>query len=482
MPRLLPPASNCVSLVLALALPWAVTRAAAEDNAIVPDFGQARSPAGTAAGSTGYVSSNVKPKPKRSRNSSKTPPIPATASARVSPAEQQVTNSVVRRPRLKKIENDPYEAPGFRLGSFTVKPMLEIAEGYDDNPFRVQNGKGSWFTLLNAKVNSRSNWSRHELETELRGAFTTYSNVDNSDRPEAEARLRARVDVNADRRIEFEARALLSTLMAGTPEAISSAKSPPPVYTYGGAVGYVQRFNRFEAGVYGAVERSTYANAELLNGTTLDQSDRDYTSYGGRLRGSYETLPGVKPFVEASADTRVFDLTTDFNGFRRDSDGLSVRAGSEFELRGYLTGQFSLGYGWRNYDDPALPALGGLLFDSSLVWQVSGLTKVSLKAISEISETNLAGASGALKREAILSVDHAFRRWLIATASVSYGTYDYKGIDRNDNKLGFAGGLTYYFNRDLALKGEYRRESYHSNVAGQDYTANIYLLGLKFQR
>jgi hypothetical protein len=129
-----------------------------------------------------------------------------------------------------------------------------------------------------------------------------------------------------------------------------------------------------------------------------------------------------------------------------------------------------------------LPDIGGLLIDSSLFWQVSGLTRVSLKAVSEITETNLAGASGALKREAIVSVDHAFRRWLIGTASVSYGTYNYRGIDRSDNKLGFSAGLTYYLNRDWALKGEYRREDYHSNVAGQDYTANIYLLGLRFQR
>ncbi len=468
--------------MLALALPYAILRAAAEDNAIVPDYGQARSPSGTAAGSTGYVSSNVKQKPKKSKNL-KTSSLPvAAAPARALPVEQQVTNSVVRRARPKKIEDDPYAAPGFRAGSFTVKPTLEIAEGYDDNPFRVQNGKGSWFTLLNAKVNSRSNWLRHELETELRGAFTAYSDVDNNNRPEAEARLRGRIDVNADRRIEFETKALLSTQMAGTPEAVTSAKSPPLVYTYGANAGYVQRFNRFEAGLYGMVERSTYADAELLNGTTLDQSDRNYTAYGARLRGSYETLPGVKPFIEATVDTRVFDESVDSNGFRRGSDGLSARIGSEFELRGYLTGQFSVGYGRRTYDDPALPAIGGLLFDSALVWQVSGLTKVSLKAISEISETNLAGASGALKREAILSVDHAFRRWLVGTASVSYGTYDYRGIDRTDDKLGFSAGLTYYLNPYMALKGEYRRESYHSNVAGQDYTSNIYLLGLKLQR
>lgn len=481
MPVLERPACKCASLVLALVVTSAFP-AGAQDNVIVPDFGQARSPSGTAAGASGYVSSNAPPKSKQATKKKSAAPPPSVVATRALPVEQQVTNSVLRRPKLKKIEDDPYGPVGYSVGSFIVKPSVEIAEGYDDNPFRVQNGKGSWFTLLNARVQSRSNWSRHELESELRGSFTKYTDVDNNDRPEAEARLRGRIDVNADRRFEFETKALLSTQAAGTPEAITSAKEPPLVYTYGATGGYVQRFNRFEAGLYGIVERSTYADAELLNGTTLDQSDRDYTSYGVRLRGSYETRPGVKPFVEVSADTRVFDQSVDSSGYRRSSDGLYGRVGSEFELRGYLTGQISVGYGHRKYDDPTLPAIGGLLLDASLIWQANALTRVSLKAVSEISETNLAGASGALKREAILSVDHAFRRWLVGSAGISYGTYDYRGIERNDDKLGFSAGLTYYPSRYVALKGEYRRETYHSNVPGQDYTSNIYLLGLKLQR
>lgn len=466
-----------------LALTSAAIPAAAEDSAIVPDFGQPRASSGTAAGATGYVSSNASPNAKKSgKNVRRKTDAVVAATARALPVEQEVTNSVVRRPKPKRVEDDPYGPVGYSAGSFTLKPSLEIAEGYDDNPFRVQNGKGSWFTQLNARVHARSEWLRHELEGELRGAFTSYSGVENNDRPEAEARLRGRIDVNADRRIEFGTRALLTTLAAGTPESITSAKRPPLVYTYGANAGYVQRFNRFEVGIYGLVERSTYEDAKLLNGTTQDQSDRDYTSYGMRLRGSYESMPGVKPFVEVSTDTRVFDLATDFNGFRRGSDGIYARAGSEYELRGYLTGSFSVGYGRRSYEDPLLPPVGGLLIDSSLVWQMSGLTKVTFKAVSEISETNLAGASGALKREAILSVDHAFRRWLIGSASVSYGTYDYRGIDRNDDKLGFSASLTYYPSRYMALKGEYRRESYHSSVPNQDFTSNIYLLNLKLQR
>ena len=42
--------------------------------------------------------------------------------------------------------------------------------------------------------------------------------------------------------------------------------------------------------------------------------------------------------------------------------------------------------------------------------------------------------------------------------------------------------LTYKFNRDLSLNGEFRQEWMRSNVTGVDYNASIFLVGLKLQR
>ena len=36
--------------------------------------------------------------------------------------------------------------------------------------------------------------------------------------------------------------------------------------------------------------------------------------------------------------------------------------------------------------------------------------------------------------------------------------------------------------REWQLRGEYRREWRTSNVPGQDYAANVYLIGLRLQR
>jgi hypothetical protein len=107
---------------------------------------------------------------------------------------------------------------------------------------------------------------------------------------------------------------------------------------------------------------------------------------------------------------------------------------------------------------------------------------VTLRANSEIGETTLPGASAVFVREAGIKIDHAFRRWLIGSASIVYGIEDYRGAGRRDERLAFAAGLTYFLNRHAALKGEYRREELQSNVPGNDYTANIVMVGLRLQR
>ena len=191
--------------------------------------------------------------------------------------------------------------------------------------------------------------------------------------------------------------------------------------------------------------------------------------------------PGIRPFLEAGIDRRVYDLPVDFTGVARGSDGWRARAGVEFARLGWLTGEASAGWAHRHYRDPSLEDVSGLIVDASLVWRATPLTTVTLRANSEIGETTLPGASAVSVRQGSIAVDHAFRRWLIGTVSVIYGTEDYEGAGRTDDRLSLLAALTYRFNRYTAMRTEVRREQLRSNVAGNDYTANIALLGLRFQ-
>jgi hypothetical protein len=327
-----------------------------------------------------------------------------------------------------------------------------------------------------------SNWSRHELTANLRGSYTSYENASDLDRPSLDAKVNGRVDVTPLTRVDLEGRVLVGTDNPGSPN-IQAGLAKLPIYTtLGGSAGIGQRINRFEVTLKGGVDRTVYQHSTFTDGTTASNADRDFNRYLGELRGSYELTPGVKPFVEIGADRRAHDLAVDRSGVRRDSDGRTIKGGTTFELERTLTGDVALGYVERRYQDPTLPTISGVTFDASLTWLASALTAMKLSARTTVDETILVGVSGAFTREVALQIDHSFRRWLLATLKVSGATVDYVGSPREDERYSASALLTYKLTREVWLKAEYRHEWLHSNTPGNDYQADVMLVGARLQR
>jgi hypothetical protein len=387
-----------------------------------------------------------------------------------------------RPPRPFKPFVEPFDPIGLRLGSFLLKPSIELTRGYDSNPSRIPNGTSSPYFVVAPELQVQSQWLRHELKASLRGSYTRYDDLSSSDRPFLDSKVNGRIDVTRDSRFDLEGRFLIGTDYPGSPNLTADIAKLPVYTTLGGSLGYAQRFNRLELSLKGNFDRTEYRDSELTDGTTFSNRDRNYNQQGGQVRASYELLPGVRPFVEYGADWRLHDLDVDRNGERRNSRGTTPKLGTSFEITRILMGEFSIGYLTRRYDDPGLAELSGVVADASLTWYASGLTTLKLLANSRAEESILAGVSGALRRDIGLQVDHAFRRWLIGTLQIGYGDDDYVGLDRTDKRASIGAALTYKLNRNFWLKGEARHDRLRSNVADADYDANIFTLGVKLQQ
>jgi hypothetical protein len=79
--------------------------------------------------------------------------------------------------------------------------------------------------------------------------------------------------------------------------------------TFGGGGGLTKAFNRLELTAKGDVERTVYQDSLLTDGTTASNDDRQYNQYSGGFRAAYETLPGVKPFVESDVVSPILRST-----------------------------------------------------------------------------------------------------------------------------------------------------------------------------
>ena len=497
---------------------WAATGAwpaAAQSGLLAPvaDAGPARPgfrpvmPGEDVSGPSGFGSGTASPSAGRSGfNSRRGPPLTGTTAFRsrpmAAPAQPapvlvsrrpqrrgapEVTGSVTPYPsvvpvRRRPPEEEPFAALGWRAGAFLVLPAIDLTAGYDTNPARRKGGTGSAVTTVASELVVRSDWSRHALNAELRGSYTTFASAPDLNRPLFNALIDGRIDVSRDLSLDLQARGAVGTDNPGNPNT-EAGLSRLPVYTSTGAtVGLTQRLNRLEISAKALADRTAYGASSFTDGTTFDNRDRSYNQVGFRLRAGYETVPGFKPFVEVETDRRLHDEKFDRAGFERDSTGRTARVGVALDLPRGLRGEVSGGYTIRDYRDPALRQVKGFVFDGSLVWAATGLTNVTLTAKSSVNELIRPGESGYLSQDVGVQVDHAFRRWLVGSLRFGVGFDTYECICQYDQRYALAAALTYKATRTVQIKGEVRREMMRSNDAGRDYTADIVLLGVRLQR
>jgi len=118
------------------------------------------------------------------------------------------------------------------------------------------------------------------------------------------------------------------------------------------------------------------------------------------------------------------------------------------------------------------------------VWNASALTTYRLAAKSSTDESILSDVSGALRRDFTFGVDQSFRRWLIGSfnAGAGFDHYIANGPSREDQRFFLSAALVYKMSRELQLKGEVRHEWLTSTAVGVNYDADIFLIGVRWQR
>jgi hypothetical protein len=383
--------------------------------------------------------------------------------------------------RKKPVDEDPYGSLGVRVGGVTLFPAIEQSLGYDSNPNRTSQRKGSFVSHTEGELRLQSDWNRHELSGFLRGAYNEYPAVPEASRPEGAGRLGLRVDVLRDTQVNVEGRYLIDTQRPDSPDLLSPVRTRPLVFSEGGTLGVTQRFNRLVASLQGTIDRTDYENASTPGGILIDQSDRNITQYGVRGRLGYELSPGFIPFLEALADTRVYDRRLDNAGYARSSDGFGGRAGSTFEITRLITGEIAAGAINRRYDDPRLGDLTSPLVDASLVWAMTPLTTIKATAQATVDETSVANATGVRTVRGLLELSHALRRNLIVTGGLTVSDYDYQGAPIHERGYGALVRANWKLTRSVAVRASYNWERLNSSIAGSSYTANVFLLGMRYQ-
>jgi uncharacterized protein (PEP-CTERM system associated) len=99
----------------------------------------------------------------------------------------------------------------------------------------------------------------------------------------------------------------------------------------------------------------------------------------------------------------------------------------------------------------------------------------------DIAETIVENTAGILETGGSVEVDHELLRNLLLNARLAARDDDFKGTSRNDDYLRFGLGAKYLMNRNLYLTMGYDYLDRDSNAAGEDFTDNRFLVGIRGQ-
>jgi len=387
----------------------------------------------------------------------------------------------VRGARDALAETEPFGQAGIALGTFILRPAIEIGVNATDNVADSRDEQGAVGLLVAPELSLVTEDDRYRVEA-LIDAEAIFYGEDEFDERDADARIVGRYELTSRTTIEAEAGYSYDLERFNDPDTPDAAAERPAVQEFEAQLGATHRLGRLGLGLSGAVQREVNEDVTLASGETISRRELDTTEYALRQRTSYELSRAAIPFGEVAIGRREFDQPVDDDGFERSALWGELRGGLLFDRGEKLRGEVALGYRREELDDDRLEPLDVLIADASVIWSPRRLTELRLEFDTETGSTGLPGASGTVLYSGafIASRQVGARLNLEAGAQLEYERF--VGAGRRDVTFSAFAGASYALNRFSALVGRYGYERTDSTDNESDTDENVVSLRLRLQR
>ncbi|OQP86284.1 hypothetical protein BTR14_11365 [Rhizobium rhizosphaerae] len=377
------------------------------------------------------------------------------------------------RPRLDPTRND---APGIRLGSFTLKPSINQSVNAE-NRRDGTSGQHRGYVETGVNATLTSDWSRHQLTVTGQGAWQKNISGKGSTDPFADVQADLRLDVSHLTTAHLRAGYRADREDASDPNAVANATSQSVVQQFllGSSVEHDFGVLRGSARLDGT--RYSYGDVDLDNGTVLSMKDRNRNVGVATARMGYVLSPALIPFLEASVGRGLYDERRDMLGYARSYTSWGGRAGLQVDFGEKLGGELALGYGRYAFDDARLRDIGALTIDGLINWSPQRGTNIATSLTTALEPSTTAGESGAIAYTLTSRATRELRNALVARLSGGLTLRNYpSGSTTPDERVWSAGaGLTWDINRALALTGDV---SYERTLRDSGVDSSIAKVGI----
>jgi hypothetical protein len=382
----------------------------------------------------------------------------------------------------RPVEENPYEAPGIRFGTFILKPTIEQGVTATTNADSSADGSDAVLSETALRLNAVSDWASHSATVDAYGTFRrTLSGQEVDD-------VTGGVDAELELELGKEYRARGTFAYSAAPESAASpvvivgAADEPIRQTVGGTLGLEKDMGKARFGITGGILHDSYGDADLESGGTLSQRDRNATLYTLTLRTGYEISPALTPFVEGEIGRNLYDQEIDSAGFARSSDRYAVRSGLELDLGEKFSGEVAAGWIREDFDDERLQPISTPTVEGELNWSPERGTDVTLSGATILEGTTTPGESGSVLYSSTLGIERQIRSNLTGNALFRAAYRNYAESEDYEVIYNAEASLTWWLNRYAGVVTRVRHETVTGNLDEPDVKTNSIFLGLKLQR
>ncbi|MCU0831351.1 MAG: outer membrane beta-barrel protein [Rhizobiaceae bacterium] len=376
---------------------------------------------------------------------------------------------------------DPFEAVGLRFGAITLRPTLE--QGVEHVTTRGATGsRGTTASITTLRGEIESDWRRGSLTGN--GFVTLRQPLSGDGDLSPEAGLSATLTNPLGRDWQTEAGFTWSLKEEDAASAVpitgSVAERPEAnSFIVSGGVSRIDGFLR--PGFRVEIDRDTFGDAVLDNGTVLTQSDRDETAVRGTARLGFAVSPALIPFIEAGYGLRMRDEKLDAAGFDQSGDELRGAVGLAFNPGEKINGEVSVGWIRQGFDDARLDSLDALALAGTLNWSPQRGTTVRAN-LTTTTDGGRGADGGSVLYAGTLGVTHQFNSRLTGTATLGASLRDFDRTGQTDTTLSAEAVATWWWNRYVGMDAKARYETVSSPDPARETDTTTLFLGLKFQR
>jgi hypothetical protein len=395
-------------------------------------------------------------------------------------AVQPVQTSETLNPRQTTIDNqanliddqNPFDPVGLRIGNFILRPSVTEQIAYEiDNDGSTHTERTYSRTVFNAEL--ESDWSRHQLTINGEQVIDKTLSGDGAEDPSTSVDADLRLDLSSNTTSNLTFDYEFGRENQTDANALSNAFVQSDVHQFDASASLDHVVGSWRGIATLSGGRSTFGNAQLSDGTTVTQSDRDENDYTVTLRAGVDIGAAHLPFVEGDFGQIIYDDTLDSSGFARSSKTYGLRLGTAFDFGEKVNGEISAGYAQRDIDDSRLAPIKGFTVDGSATWSPRRGTDVVMNLTTTLEDSTTANESGSVYYAASAEITHQLRENVTTNMSALVGWRDYTAILNSQLVYGAGAGFTWWLNRHFGLEGGVSYEK--TATDGGDDSDNLFV-------